>query len=327
MGCKISRIAFHLPQNSITNDELHANFPCWNRDKFQNRFGIYNRFFVDEHETSLDLAFQCATKNFSKEELFSIDFIIFCTQTPDHLLPGNSHILHEKIGFSPNTGSIDINLGCSGFVYSLGIAKGLIETGSASRIAIVTSETYSKIIDRTDINNLAIFGDAAAITIVERSDVNCLGNFVFKSDGNGWKHLVSHSGGFRKSNLDNQNASSSSITSKFHMDGPKIFKLVMENVPKIFYETLDKNSLKKSDVDYFVFHQANKHILEQLSQKLDIEPSRFCIHLNDFGNTVSCSIPIALCDLLQAGIIKKGYKIMILGFGVGFSYAASIVQV
>lgn len=321
-------IEYFLPKNCITNKELAASFPDWDYLSFEKRIGIKKRHIAAQNETALDLAEQSANMLLRKVDKNNIDFIILCTQSPDYLLPTSACILQDRLKLNKNCGAIDIDLGCSGYIYGLAIAKGLISTKIASNILLVVSETYSKHIHSMDRINRAIFGDASASTLVN-SDFK-IGEFVLGTDGSGYKELIVKNGGMRNAiaiNPEEYEYSKGSITSDNHlyMNGPEIFNFSITVVPQLVTETLDKNKITIQDVDYFIFHQANQFMLEYLRSKLSIPRDKFCIDFTNTGNTVSATIPIAFKNAYSNNIINKGSKIMLVGFGVGLSWGATII--
>lgn len=332
MGAIIKHIEFFLPRKVVTNADMAKEFNSWNAQKIEDKTGIRERHVVEENETALDLAVQACEKLFAGYDREKIDFVLFCTQSPDYFLPTTACILQDRVGLKKKIGALDFNLGCSGFVYGLSLAKGLIEAGIASNVLLVTSETYTKFIHKMDKGNRTIFGDGAAATIIEKNVTNKIFDFVLGTDGSGYKNLIVPNGGFRngydmnaKEIIDeNENIRSNN---NLFMNGPEIFNFTIENIPGLVEETLAKNKLRSEEVDYFIFHQANKYMLSYLRKKTAIPENKFYINLLNTGNTVSATIPIALKDVLETGILKTGDKVFLAGFGVGYSWAATIIEI
>jgi len=313
----IAAIEHYLPEKVLTNSDLEKEFPEWNAAKINAKIGIDVRHVAGENETSLDLAFKACQKLFKNYDKSNIDFILFCTQSPDYFLPTTACMLQDKLELPKKTGALDFNLGCSGFVYGLALAKGLISIGLAKNVLLVTAETYSKFLDKEDKSNRSIFGDAAAVTIVEKDDSKADFQFSVGTDGSGFENLIVKNGASRFGKSDD---------ATLFMNGPEIFNFTIENIPGLVEDTLSKNSLTMEDIDLFVFHQANSYMLNYLRKKCKIPEDKFVIDMKNSGNTVSATIPIALESALRNGKIKSGSKVLIAGFGVGYSWAAGIIE-
>ncbi len=328
----LNKIEFYLPTNILSNNQLAKEFPDWNSSNFEKKVGIINRHIVDTNETALDLAIGASQKLLTRFDKKEIDYVILCTQSPDYHLPTTACILQDKLGLRKDIGAFDFNLGCSGYIYGLSICKGLLSAGIAANILFVVSETYSKYIHKEDRSNRSIFGDGAAATIISNEDVNSIGNFVLGTDGSGFDKLIVKNGGLRsKCGIDNSEYSygTNNITSNDHlyMDGPEIFNFTIETIPKLVADTLYKNNQSLDEIDFFVFHQANKYMLNFLRKRIGIAKEKFCINFENSGNTVSATIPIAIKNLQAQSKIKKGDKLMLVGFGVGLSYGALILDI
>lgn len=322
-------IDYYLPTEILTNNDLSIIFPDWDHNLFEKKIGIKKRHIANENETALDLAEKSAKLLFKKINKESVDFLIFCTQSPDYLLPSSACILQARLNLPTSCGAIDINLGCSGYVYGLAIAKGLFESKIASNILLVVAETYSKHIHPKDKINRAIFGDASAATLINKKIH--IGEFVLGTNGIGFNELIIKNSGMRNANQQNVKEfeySKGNITSDNHlyMNGPEIFNFTITTIPNLVHETAKKNNINLQDIDYFVFHQANEYMLEYLRTKIGIPIEKFCIDIKNTGNTVSATIPIALKNAYNNKKIKKGSTIMLVGFGVGLSWGATIIS-
>jgi len=331
MGAVISNIEYYLPEEIISNTILEKQFSEWDAKKIEDKTGIRERHVVKENETALDMAFQACQKIFEQYDKNKIDFLILCTQSPDYYLPTTACVLQEKLGLKKNMGAFDFNLGCSGFVYGLAIVKGLIQASIAKSVLLVTSETYSKFIHPKDKGNRSIFGDAAAATLIEFENKEHFFEFALGTDGSGFNNLIVPNGGLRnkyKSDAEEITDENGSIRTmnNLYMNGPEIFNFTIAAVPKVFNEVLEKNSMRIEDIDYIIFHQANKYMVEYLRKKIKIPEEKFYMNMLSTGNTVSSTIPVALKDCLDKTIVKKGDKILLLGFGVGYSWGGTIIQ-
>ena len=330
-------IANYLPQDVLTNEKLAQDFKDWDIKKIYNKTGILKRHIAKENECSSDMGISAAKKLF---EVFSvkpesIDFLLFCTETPDYFLPASACIIQDKLDLKLECGALDINLGCSGYIYGLALAKGLIERDLADNVLFITADTYSKLIHPHDRSVRTLFGDGASATLISgtKSTEELIGPFVFNTDGRGAKNLIVPAGGFRlrcndETSIPQKNGMGNirSLENIF-MDGPEIFNFTMREIPKTVNLLLEKAKISIDNVDYFVFHQANKFILGQLRKKLNIPIHKFCINMESYGNTVASTIPMALTIAQNEGQIKSGNNLMLVGFGVGYSRAATIIKV
>ncbi len=322
---KVSKIEYYLPELVLTNEDLEKEFPEWSSERIQEKVGISQRHISSENETVLDLAVKSSEKLFENYDRNKIDFILFCTQSPDYFLPTTACILQDKLGLRKNIGAMDFNLGCSGFVYGLAFAKGLIAAGIAQHILLVTSETYTKHLNPKDKGNRSIFGDASASAIIEKAENGSDYKFCLGTDGSGAENLIVKKGAFRtdfKLNPENEFA-----PENLYMNGPEIFNFTIENIPGLVKETMEVNGLTMDDIDHFVFHQANSFMLNYLRKKTKIPAEKFYIDMEKTGNTVSATIPIALKNMMDKGMLKKGDKVLLAGFGVGYSWGATILEI
>jgi len=335
MKAAIRAIEFYLPDSILTNDQLSAEFPEWSVEKIEDKTGIVQRHIAAPGETSMDMGSRAAEKLLSSgicaaEE---IDYLIFCTQSPDYYLPTSACLMQEQLHLPRTCGALDINLGCSGYIYGLSLVKGLIETGQAKNILLVTGETYSKFIHAKDKSVRTIFGDGASATLISgvEGDEDWIGPFIFGTDGRGGKNLIVPTGGMRQperghGELIEDDSGNVRSTDSLFMDGAEIFTFTLSVIPSTFQRILQKSNLDMEDVDWFVFHQANKYMLDHLRKKLRIPEEKFVISFREIGNTVSSTIPIALKNMRDQGKLKKGDKILLVGFGVGYSWGANLIR-
>ncbi len=321
---KISKIEYYLPQSVLTNDDLEKLFPEWSSERIHEKVGISQRHISSDNETVLDMAVKSSEKIFENYDRSKVDFILFCTQSPDYFLPTTACLLQDRLKLRKNIGAIDFNLGCSGFVYGLAFAKGLISAGIAKSILLVTSETYSKHIHPEDKGNRSIFGDASASVIVEKAEDSRDYQFCLGTDGGGAENLIVKKGAFKKD--FELNPEHEFNPENIYMNGPEIFNFTIENIPGLVKETLMVNGMDMDDIDHFVFHQANSFMLNYLRKKTKIPADKFYIDMEKTGNTVSATIPIALKNMMDKGILKEGDKILMAGFGVGYSWGATVME-
>jgi 3-oxoacyl-[acyl-carrier-protein] synthase-3 len=329
MFAAIRAIDYHLPEHTLTNEELAQAFPDWTLDKITAKTGIVQRHLAAPEECASDLAVAAAQKLFDSGicRAKDIDFLLFCTQSPDYFLPTTACILQDRLGLPTTAGALDFNLGCSGFIYGLSLAKGLIETGQATRVLLLTAETYSKVLHPLDRSVRALFGDGAAATLIEQvgeappGDLPWIGPFVFGTDGKGKDNFILPSGGMRR-----LAALRSPSPDHLVMNGPEIFTFTLRAVPQAVHALLARTGRTVDDVDLFVFHQANRYMLDHLRTKLKIPPEKFVFALTHCGNTVSSTIPIALKEAIDDGVLAPGRLVMLVGFGVGYSWGATLIR-
>jgi 3-oxoacyl-[acyl-carrier-protein] synthase-3 len=333
---KIKSISYYLPETTISNEDLAKEYGAnWNSKKIYRKTGIRTRHIATT-ETTSRLAANAIEKLFSESGFpkEKIDFLLLCTQSPDHFLPTTACIVQDLVGLPTSCGALDFNLGCSGFVNGLALAKGLIAGNLAKNILLVTVETYTKHIHPKDKSVRTIFGDGAAATLITHQDGEpCkIGDFVFGTDGKGAGNLIVPAGGMAmprteetaKEITDEQGSTRS--LNNLYMNGPAIFNFTLDTVPDTVESLMKKAGLEIKDIDLFVFHQATKFMLDSLRDKIGIPEEKFYFNMAEKGNTVSATIPIALRDAADEGKIKPGDTLMLIGFGVGYSWAGCIVE-
>lgn len=332
MKAYVKDTQFFVPEQIITNEGLVKEFPEWDVEKIVSKIGIKQRHQAAKNETAADMAYQAAQKLFSKGAIKKeeIDFVIFCTQSPDYFLPTSACLLQDRLGLRTDIGAFDYNLGCSGYVYGLSIAKGLICSGIATNVLLLTGETYTKALHPKDRGNRSIFGDAASATVVSTEGIAEIMNFSLGTNGKGRDNLILKSGAYRmpEQQSDFHKDESGALISSDHiyMNGSEIFSFTLDAVPVLVKETLLKNNEKKEDIDLFIFHQANKYILDFLRKKIKIDKDKFYVCMENYGNTVSNTLPIALRHAIEDQSIQKGASVLLAGFGVGYSWGGVILN-
>ena len=329
-------ISYYLPPTSLSNEELEKNYasPSWTAAKIYRKTGIKSRH-VAKGELASDLAVASARKLFAEYKIFpsDIDFVILCTQSPDYYLPTTACIVQDKLGIPTTAGAFDYNLGCSGYIYGLAAAKGLLSATIAKNILLITAETYTKHIHHLDRSTRTVFGDGASATLLTPEDISLIGQFVFGTDGDGAKNLIVPSGAMamprtNKTAEENEDISGNIRSlDNLYMNGPEIYAFTLRTVPGLIKTILSKNSISMDEIDYVILHQANKLILETLRDKLEIPEDKYCIDVEELGNTVSSTIPIAIKRAIDRHNpkVKTGCKLLIAGFGVGYSWGGTIL--
>ena len=333
MGAYIRAISYYLPDRVVTNEDLVKEFPEWDVEKVYNKVGVKERHLAGETETAGDLAEKAALKLFEEYQVSpsDIDFLLLCTQSPDYRLPSTACILQDRLGIPTSAGAFDYDLGCSGCIYGMAVAKGLIAAGLASNVLLLTAETYTKYLHPEDKSNRTIFGDGAAACLISKEKgLAEIGDFVFGTDGSGADNLIVKTQGARspeRTGLSTEDDDGHINREDYlYMNGSAIFNFTLEQVPPMMKQLLEKSGLTKDEMDYFVFHQANKYMLSTIRKVSGISKDKFYIDLDHTGNTVSSTILIGLKDCLDQDLVQTGMKVMACGFGVGLSYGGTILH-
>lgn len=321
----IKHIEYHLPEATVTNHDIQQKFPEWDAQKIFSKIGIEERRIAGDNESAADLAVKAAKKLFEKNDVLpaSIDYLLFCTQSPDYFLPTTACIIQDRLGLPTNVGAIDFNQGCSGYIYGLSLAKGLLMAGIAKNVLLLTGETYSKYIGKDDKGNMSIFGDAASATLISDNGFFRIEQFALGSDGSGYQNLIVKNGASR---FPHRSSSVNTPDDFLVMNGPEIFNFTIDRIPQLITDVLIKNNLTVNNVSQFVFHQANKFILDHLGKKMNLPKEKTPQRMADCGNTVSSTIPITICGQLSANGYNKGENWLLAGFGVGYSWGGVIVR-
>lgn len=336
MKAYIAAVSSYLPENTLTNEDLALEFPDWSVDKIFSKTGIHTRHICHANQTISDMAVAAAESLISEHAIdkSTIDYVLLCTQSPDYFLPTTACLVQSELGLPTSCGALDFNLGCSGYVYGLSLAKGLIETGQASNVLLITSEAYSKHIAAGDKSVRTLFGDAATATLIKAKESNhdLIGPFVFGTDGNGGDNLIVPDGGSKNPITDASSVLSEDTSGNvrapknLYMNGAEILMFTMKTVPSSVDTLLEKASLNKDDIDYVIFHQANKFMLDKLRSKTGFAEERFLTSYERYGNTVSSTIPLGIKEALAEQKFKAGDRILLVGFGVGYSWAGTIIE-
>lgn len=337
MKSYIKAISYHLPEQVLTNADLQQEFPDLKIDDLTRLTGVKKRHIAPEEETAADLAFHAAEKLFSEHAIrpADIDHIIFCAQGADYITPSTACILQDRLEIPETAGSLDINQGCTGFIYGLSVANGLIATNNAKNVLLLTSVNISELIHPLDKSNKAIFGDGAAATLISEnseSPGSGIGNFVFGTDGNGFETIIIKYGGARypdwKYKAEDRFDTYGNVRNDrhFYMNGAAVFNFSGQKIPAMIRQLLEKAGLVEDDIKLYVLHQANRIILESIFRKMKIPVEKQIFHLEECGNTVASTIPIALYHAILNGKVKRGDTLVLAGFGVGLSWAACDIR-
>ena len=331
MKAYIKGLAYNLPEKVLTNESIAEEFPEWTVEKIDKKIGIRQRHITQQGETASDLAVGAAEKlfielNFDKSQ---IDYLIFVTQSPDYHLPTTACSIQLRLGLSQHITAYDVNLGCNGFIAGLSIAKAVVVSGQAKNVLLLTGETYSKYMHERDKSNRTIFGDGASATIVSTDGIAEIGEFVIGTDGAGTDNLIVKTGGARYPNPANDlkfdEFGNPRSSDNLYMDGPAILNYSLDSIPQLVHDVLEKNKVNMDDIDLHVYHQANTFLANLERRKLRIPEEKYYCNIENFGNTVSSTIPIALCEATKDGKLRKGMKVLSVAQGLGYTWGGVVL--
>ena len=328
----IKAISYYLPERMVTNEELVKEFPEWSVEKVAQKVGVDSRHLSAVNETAGDMAEKAARKLFEEYQINpkSIDFLMLCTQSPDYFLPSTACLLQDRLGIPTSAGAFDYNLGCSGCIYGMAMAKGLIAAGIAKNVLLLTAETYNKYLHPSDKSNRSIFGDGAAACLISTEGFAEIGDFSLGTDGRGANNLIVKTGAARQKTATGLRIEDEEghiwYDDYLYMNGGAIFNFTLDAVPAMMKDILEKNSIQKDDVDYYVFHQANKFMLNTIRKVCKLDKDKFYVNLTETGNTVSSTVLIGLKECIKHGTIKAGDLVMVTGFGVGLSWGGTMLR-
>ena len=313
-GIGLRGVVSALPARRVNNAELAERFGAKALADITALTGVETRFYAAPGETAGDLCLVAAKRVLANLGWVpaSVDALIFVSQTPDQRLPATACTLHAALGFSPSCQAFDVSLGCSGYVYGLWIGAALVNAG-CRRVLLLAGDTSSRMVDAADRSTALLFGDAGSATAIEADPSAAPAHFVLGSDGSGAAHIAMAGGGFRDP----------SGVETLTMDGGEVFGFTLRAVPQLIRSVLERGRHDVCDVDIFALHQANRFMLRHITKKLGITPAQAPINIDRFGNTSSASIPLLLCTDCSAQLTQAPQRLMLAGFGVGFSWAAA----
>lgn len=337
MHASIRALEYYLPPGVLTNEELAPLFPGRSPEELALKTGMVERHVAAPEDCSSDLGIAVAQKLFEKAGYSpsDFDFVLFCTQTPDYFCPATACLVQARLGIPTSAGALDFNLGCSGYIYGLGLATALVENGQTRRLLLITADTVCRM--APDRATRVLFGDAATATVVEACSQSVqMGPFLYGTDGRGAENLITHEGAFRYfASLDKKGASESNGSNSagghdgrpmVYMNGSKIVDFSVATVPPLLENLFRRAGVTMPEIDLFVFHQASNYILEMLRSTLRIPKEKYYISMSHTGNTVASTIPIALRNAYDEGRLAPGNKVLLVGFGVGLSWGATLVR-
>jgi 3-oxoacyl-[acyl-carrier-protein] synthase III len=314
MKIGIRAIAAHLPQASLENADLVAQHG-FDPEFLDQKLGIHSRHraAADEHVSDMAAAAGRAVLAKAGVDPADIQFLAVVTQTPDYCLPQVSALVQHALGLPTSVAALDLGLGCSGFVYGLATATAFMQTHGLTRGLLITAEAYGKIMDPADRGTAPLFGDGACATLLTDEPLFTPGSFVFGTDGGRFDALIARGSGTRKDG-----------DGRLFMDGRAIFNFMMQEIPPSVARCLAANGLTMADVDLCVPHQASLYMLTMLARRLGVPEGRLVTDMEDVGNTVSSSIPLALMRRVLP-LDPRPAHILITGFGVGLSWCSTIL--
>lgn len=322
MSIKIDEIGYYLPKNIEDLKSLKDDNPDWDVAKIFEKTGVKKRYIALDDENTTSMAVKAANNIRGFDDLKNkIEFLIFVTQNSEYQLPSSACIVQEILRLPTSTMCFDINLGCSGYIYALGISNSFIESKLFNTGLIICSEKYSSFIDKDNRTCRPLFSDGSAATLIKASKNRGLISFDFGTDGKGYDKLI-----VSKNNTHTIDKMKHLKKNKLYMNGAEVFLFTINRIPESIYKNLKKFNLSIEDIDLFIFHQASKLVIDKLSKKLKIPVSKMYNNYNKIGNTVSPTIPIAVKNAKDKGLIKNNNLIMMIGFGVGYSWGSCIIK-
>ena len=335
MKLTVEQIAVALPERRVTNEELQRLNPEWDLSTAGLRAGVQSRYWAGEDETAVDLAYRACRQLFREHPQLEtrVDGLIFCTQTPDYFLPANACVLHQRLGLTESVFAFDLAMGCSGFINGLSLAQGLVHSGQLGNPLLVTADTLSKRVNRADLSNRVLFGDGAAVSwLTAAEEGRGLLDIECATAGRHFDKIIIPAGGCRLPQAEEtsrpQSDEKGNVRSSqdLSMDGLGVFGFFESRVPQQIRKLLNRNGVSLDQVDFFLFHQASKASLDSIGLALDLDPGRTYRNISQVGNTVSASIPIALKQAGDKGLVKKGDLVVLSAFGVGLAWGTALLR-
>jgi 3-oxoacyl-[acyl-carrier-protein] synthase III len=333
-GVKIVGLASAVPAQVRTIADDAEVYGSDDVIKVSDSTGVKRRHIAPQDLCTSDLCYAAAERLLSEAKISrdSIDALIFVSQTPDFILPATSCTLQSRLGLSTNCAAFDVGLGCSGYVYGLWLAATLIAAGGMRRVLVMVGDTSNKLVAPQDRSVSLLFGDAGTATVLEKSDEATPMTFVLGTDGAGHNNLIVPAGGCRNPSDESTRARTPRESGNMRsdedlfMNGAEIFSFTLARVSPLIKSVLDNSAWTAEEVDYFVFHQANKFILTHLAKRMKLPPEKVPIALENYGNTSSASIPLTMTTSLLHLLTGDRLKLVLAGFGVGYSWGAAAID-
>jgi 3-oxoacyl-[acyl-carrier-protein] synthase III len=331
----IEHISYYLPENILSNEQFFELFPELRSQENLKKIGVEERRISGDDEIASDMAVKAAKKLFADHNISpaEIDFLIYSSLDLDFYTPATSVYIHKELGLSENCGAIDTTHGCSAYVYGLMLAKGMIEANGFKKVLLLNAYTLTKTLHPKDRASRYVFGDGAAATLVVPTEKQGIGNCVVGTESKGWEKIILRHGGQRfplnEHSYDEIKDEYGNVTcnANLYMDGTGVFLFSIRRVPLVVNDVLKKNQLTIEEIDLFIFHQANLYMISAIAKKVGIPPEKVFNNIHKIGNTVGSTIPIALAQATEQGVIRKDQKVMVIGFGVGLSWSATVLTI
>lgn len=323
-GAQIVGLGSYVPERILTNFDLEKMVDTTDEWIYKHT-GMKERHIAAPEQATSDLALLAGQAALADAGLpaSAMDLVIVATVTPDMVFPSVSSLVQGQLK-ATKAGAFDLGVGCTGFVYALAAATGFVESGLLNNVLVIAAETLSRITNWEDRATCVLFGDGAgAVVVGPAEEGRGIKAFELWSDGENYDYLKIPGGGSRRP-MDQQ-----VLDEKAHllyMEGHEVFKLAVRGCPEVAEAVMKKAGLTHEDIDWAIFHQANRRILEAAARRLDIPDERVVCDVERYGNTSAASIPLAMDDLYKAGKLKAGDKILLAGFGAGFSLAGALLE-
>ena len=332
-GIALQGLSTAVPVQIEDNESLEL-IPSKERASFIEQTGIRYRRVVPEGMTASDLCIKAASPlleklNWSTQD---IDVLIFISQTPDYLIPNTASVIHQRLGMSKKCLALDINLGCSGYVYGLSVIGSLMQNMPGSKGLLLVGDCSTSVISKEDKSTWPLFSDAGSATALEQS-ADSIWHFNLQSDGSGYQDIMINDGGYRNpfsaaSLMPNEYSPGISRNElQMKLDGINVFNFALREVAPNIQELLNHIGREPSSIDFFVLHQGNKLMLDCIRKKIKESESKFPYSLYDFGNTSSASIPITIVTQLRDRLVEKETSLLLSGFGVGLSWGSVLLTI
>lgn len=317
----IAGVGKSIPSKVVTNDML-SQIVDTNDEWITSRTGIKQRHITTGENTS-DIASKAALNALENANIdaLDIDLIIVATCTPDMFTPATACIVQKNIG-AKNAFAFDLSAACSGFIYGINVAKSMMKQNNIKKSLVIGAETLSKTLDWKDRSTCVLFGDGAGAAVLSLDQNEGIIDVICNSKGAKWENLTIGARDINNPYVDEV----SSINHYLQMNGGEIFKFATVTIVKLIKEILKKNNLILDDIDYIVPHQANERIIQFAAKKLDISMDKFYINIHEYGNTSAASIPIAISEMEEKNLLKRGNKIIAVGFGAGLTSGACLIE-
>jgi 3-oxoacyl-[acyl-carrier-protein] synthase-3 len=328
LSLKINKVSVFLPDIKLTNEMLVEKFPGTTADEITKKTGIKTRYRTREGFIMSDMAFEACDTLFKNNNIdrSKIDLLILTGHGYDYKAPITAAVLQKRLGLSKSCFTLDIPGGCCAYINGLAVCKGLFESGIAENAVLLTGDTPSFVIPEDHLELQSIFSDSATATHITKGKSLGYEKFVLGTDGGGYENLIVRHSSSRFPATPDYLMKGGRPNGTMEMKSTEIFLFVIKTVPPLVKDTLAKNNLTIDEIDFFVFHQANNFLLETLRKKLGIPEEKFFNNIEDTGNTDSSTIPIVLKELDDKKIIKRGMKILLAGFGIGYTWGATVIE-